>query len=138
MKGIKCSSCGLTNFGSELFCRRCGSGIGQFTATRSKKRNPREEAKQSSWLYTILIIVLIAGGAYYLYGGFLKSFEEVQSPVPVQTKTPAPNPQPALTSRTESDKQRTVPFKNAIQNSQGLSEADRRLAETQKLMQPAK
>jgi len=137
MKGIKCSECGLTNFRSETMCRRCGRAIGEYKAAVNNRRNPREAAKRSSWLYTVLIITLIGGGAYYLYNGILQSFEQIQP----QQQQPPPRsatnlPQPA--TRTESDRQRAEPYKNAVRNSQGVAESERRTAETQKLTQPVR
>jgi len=146
MKGVQCGQCGLSNFRSQIFCKRCGFRIGEYMLSSSKSKGavhavpkgPRQAAKQSSWIYTMLFIAVIGGAAYYLYSGFLSSFDEVNQKDPSQTNGLTPRPQPTLTSRSDSDQKRLQPFKNAIHNSQGLAESEKRLAETRKLMQPAR
>ena len=49
-----------------------------------------------------------------------------------------PRPQATLSTRSEADQKRMQSVKTAIHNSQGLAESERRMAETQKLMQPAR
>lgn len=136
MDSIKCSHCGLTNLGSDDRCRRCGGGFHHFAAPKPRGGGPRDRAKKSSPLYTLLIIALLGGGAYYLYTGVKNSYDHIQETEAQRfagqpIKTPAP-----LTSRTESDRRRAEPYKNAIANSQSISASDKRLAEAQKLMGP--
>jgi hypothetical protein len=124
------------NLATDEICRRCGDGFGRYASPRSQRVGPRDAAKRSSWLYTLLFIALIGGGFYYLYNGVLRSYEQIQAEeanrfVKQPKQTPAPQ-----TSRTESDQRRTELFKNAIQNSQGIAASDKRQAETQKLIQP--
>ena len=100
------------------------------------RQGPREAAKNSTWLYTLLIIALLCGGAYYLLSGVEKSYDDVKAN---DVKRIAGQPKPpaeGLTNRTEADQKRAGQYKNAIQNSPGLAESQKRLEETQKLMQP--
>ncbi len=136
MNRIKCARCGLVNSTSDVVCRRCGAEGSQLFPKREAHEGPREAAKKSTWLYTLLFLSVIGGGFYYLYNGLLQSFEQVQSTeanrlAPPPKQTPAP-----LTSRSESDQKRVEPYKNAIRNAPGLAESQKRVAETQKLMQP--
>jgi hypothetical protein len=128
-----CSACGCLNFRTDHACRRCGKVLSRSTDAPT---SPRDAARRSTWLYTLLVVTLISGGAYYVYTGFMKSFEQVQTTEP-RIQKPAVQPAPAI-SRTESDQRRTTPFRNAIQNSQGLTQAGKHNADVEKLMQPAR
>ncbi len=123
------------NFDSDLLCRKCGRLIGY--STPAHRISPRDQAKGSTWLYTVLVVTLICGGAYYLYSGFMKSFEQVQSVESGTYRAPADQPRPTL-SRTESDKRQAAPFGNAVKNSSGLTQAGKHNADMEKLMQPAR
>jgi ribosomal protein L40E len=138
MKGIRCRECGFLNPDKVRSCRRCGWDKLEPLVPKSKVVSPREQAKQSTWLYTLLIIALIVGGAYYLLSGIEKSYDQVQPAIPNRSAVPR-NQQnaPALT-RSESDQKRVTPFKNAVQNAPSLVESNRHVAETQKLMDSAK
>jgi hypothetical protein len=119
-------------------CRRCGWDQLEPLVPKSKAVSPREQAKQSTWLYTLLIIALIVGGAYYLFSSFERSYKQVQPSAPTRSAVPTNQQnEPALT-RSEADQKRVTPFKNAVQNAPSLVESNRRVAETQKLMDSAK
>jgi len=136
MNRIKCSRCGLVDAASSSSCRRCGQEFAGSARSTNSPRSPREAANNSSWLYTLLFLAFVGGGAYYLLSGVERSYEDVKANeanrIAAQPKATA-----APLSRSEFEQGQKQNFKNAIQNSQGLAEADKRLAETQKLMQPA-
>ena len=136
MERVKCQHCGLVNVASATICRRCGvDPVGRFFPSNARQ-GPREAAKNSTWLYTLLIIALLGGGAYYLLSGVEKSYDDVKSN---EVKRIAAQPKPPAegqTNRTESDQKRAGQYKNAIHNSPGLAESQKRLEETQKLMSP--
>lgn len=138
MNGIRCSECGLINLATDVTCRRCGRSTDHYKLAPSRTLSPGDEAKKSTWLYTILIVTLIGAGAYYLFTGFEKSYQQIKADEAKATAVPANQKAEPLSSRGESDQKRTVPFKNAIQNSPGLAAANKRTAETQKLMEKAK
>ncbi len=97
---------------------------------------PKEAAKRSSWIYTLLFLSVVCGIAYYVVTGFERSYNDVLATESNRvTAQPAPQPY-EFGSRTESDQQRTIPFKNAVQNSPGLAASQQHVAETQKLMEP--
>lgn len=138
MNGIRCSECGLINLATDFTCRRCGRSTDQYRLPLSRTRSPGDDAKKSTWLYTVLFVTVIGAGAYYLFTGFEKSYQQIKAEETKATAVPANQKIEPLSSRKESDQKRTVPFKNAIQNSPGLAAADKRTAETQKLMEAAK
>ena len=135
MVRTKCKKCGLVNVSSEVSCQRCGGPVGGWRLGSSTPRGPREAAKKSSWLYTILFLTLICTAATYLFTGVEKSVDAVKvndvNRIAKQPKQPD-----ALSSRSEQEQKRVGSYKNAIQNSPGLAESQKRLEETQKLMKP--
>lgn len=137
MNGTRCTECGLLNLASDEACRRCDRKLNNWRPPPSSVVSPRESAKRSTWLYTLLFVTLVAGGAHYLYSGFMKSFEQVNTTDPVNARPGANIPAQRLT-RSESDQKAVAPFKAAIGNSEGLSQAANHNADMQKLMQPAR
>lgn len=132
MNKIKCTKCGLVNLASDYDCRRCGHDMGTRFMVSSQRIGPREAAKSSSWLYTLLFLALIGGGAYYIFSGVEKSYEDIQGN---ETKRQASQPTDGLSTRSEYEQRQKQNYKTAIQNSQGLAESQKRTEETQKLMQ---
>ena len=120
----------------DTTCRRCRRGLTGPLVPKSTVVNPRDRAKQSTWLYTLLIIALIIGGAYYLFEGFKQSYKQIQPNVS-NLATPGNQQTPPL-MRSEADQKRITPFNKAIQNAPGLVESNRHVEETQKLMESAK
>ncbi len=121
-----------------MVCRRCSRFVDGAVPGGSESLGPREAAKRTSSLYTLLLLAVIGAGVYYFYSGVDRSFENVNT---VDANRVAIQPklhQAPLTTRSESDKQRTQSFKTAIQESPGIGQADKRLAETKKLMEPAR
>lgn len=135
MNKIKCTKCGLINLPEDYDCRRCGHDMGTRFMTSSQRIGPREAAKSSSqWLYTLLFLALIGGGAYYIFSGVGKSYDEVKAN---EANRLASQPTDGLSTRSEYEQRQKQNYKTAISNSQGLAESQRRNEETQKLMQPA-
>lgn len=135
MNKIKCTKCGLVNIESDYDCRRCGHDMGTRFMVSSQRIGPREAAKSSSWLYTLLFLALILGGAYYVFSGVERSYEDVKK---VENSRPGAQVNQAVDSpgtRSQFEQQQKHNYKTAIQNSQGLAESQRRTEETQKLMQ---
>lgn len=134
MSSNKCSKCGLVNSFSATTCKRCGDALAAMRP--GSTYSPREAAKRSSYLYTLLFLALIAGCAYYLFNGFEQSYEKINASesnrLAAQPKT---TPQP-LTSRSEYDRGRTEPYKNAVANSPGLAASQKHNEDVNKLMQP--
>ena len=137
MNRIKCSGCGLVNGPSEITCGRCGAETGKRKAAKGP-RSPREAAKKSSWIYTILFLALLASAATYLFKGVEKSYDQEKAVelnrAAAQSNKPGQEPK----SRTEFEQKQTGAYKNAIQNSPGLGESRKHLDEVNKLMRPEK
>ena len=134
MSSTKCRSCGLAGSFSDIFCPRCGT---PFVIRQSGQVNgPREAAKRSSWLYTLLIITLLVGTAYYLFNGVEKSYDEINaSEANRMAARPKQSPSPFI-SRTDTDQRRAEPFKNAVANSPGLATGQKHNDEINRMTQP--
>ncbi|HEX3101378.1 MAG TPA: hypothetical protein VHQ01_06300 [Pyrinomonadaceae bacterium] len=138
MSRNKCRNCGLVNAVDDLNCRRCGVEIGQSKTSKNSPVSPRDAAKNSSWLYTLLFIAIVGGAAYYLFSGVERSYNDVKvSEANRVASQPNQQPEP-LTNRTDADQKRAGSYKTAIQNSPGLSESQKHNEETKKLMEPQK
>ena len=138
MSRNKCRNCELVNAVTEVTCRRCGVEIGQIKTHTTTKLGPREAAKRSTWLYTLLFLALVGWAANYFLTGVEHSYNDVKAS---EVKSVANQPKQlseGLTNRTEADQKRTGSFKNAVQNTQGLSESQKHNEETKKLMEPQK
>ena len=133
MNRVKCSQCDLVNLASDPLCRRCGQGLGSVKTGGQVPRGPREAARSSSSLYTLLAVALVAGAVAYFYSGVEKSLNEVNAN-DANRIAAQPKKQPEGLSRSEFEKQRAGQYGNAIQNSPGLAASQKRLEETQKLM----
>ena len=135
MNKIKCTHCGLVNMASDYDCRRCGNDMGTRFMNSSQRIGPREAAKSSSWLTTILFLTLIGGVAYYLFSGVEKSYDNVKATETNRILAQPKQSPSSLSSRSEFEQTQKQNYKTAIQNSQGLSESQKHVEETQKLMQ---
>lgn len=132
MNKVKCTKCGLVNLAEDYDCRRCGHDMGTRFMTSSQRIGPREAAKSSSWLYTLLFLAVIGGGAYYLFSGVEKSYDNIKAG---ENKRLASQPTDGLSTRSEFEQRQQQNYKSAISNSQGLSESQKHNEETKKLMQ---
>ena len=100
-------------------------------AARARRR------QQSSPIYTVLALGLIAVIGVYLYTGFEESYNRITSNEAERLAAqPKQSPVP-LTSRAEYDQRRTEPYKNAVQNSPGLATSQKHNEDIKQLMQPA-
>ncbi len=134
MDKVKCIKCSLVNLSSDHDCRRCGNDLGTRFLTSSQRIGPREAAKSSSWLWTLLFIALIGGGAYYIFSGVEKSFDSVKAN---DEKRVASAPTDGLSTRSEYEQRQKQNYKTGISNSQGLSESQKHNEDVQKAMQAA-
>ena len=132
----KCRDCGLVNAASDWACRRCGHSFDR--AQRTGPRSPREAAKQSSWIWTILVLVVVGAMFYYLFSGFEKSYDQIKAGEANRLAAQPKQSPPPLTSRSEYDQHRAEPYKNAVANSPGLAASQKHNEEVKQLMQPSK
>lgn len=133
MDKVKCNKCGLVNLASDHDCRRCGDDLGTRFINSSQRIGPREAAKSSSWLTTLLFLALIGGAAYYIFSAVERSYENVKT---TDEKRLASAPTDGLSTRKEYDQRQQQNYKTAISNSQGLAESQRHNEEVKQMMQP--
>lgn len=135
MNKLKCRRCGLVNAQADLNCRRCGEDMDRRPRSSNAPRSPREAAKKSSWLYTILFLALIISAASYLFKGIEKSYDEINANELNQSQPPPNQQHEGLSDRSEADRKRAEAYRNAMQDSPGIAESQKRLNETRRLMQ---
>ncbi len=127
MSSIKCKKCGLANFSSETDCRRCGYVFA------SSAKSTREKSPRSFSLSSLLLPVLLAGGAYYFYSGTQDSIEQINADEAKRVASqPAERPATPGLSRTEYDRQKAGTYGEAVKNSPGLNAHQQRVNQTEK------
>ena len=132
MKSIKCKNCGLSNFGSDANCRRCGSGLSRKQASKNKDgKRPPTFSVASLLVYAALVL-----GGYLLYTSLQRSIADVDNndAYRVGTQVPQKSPQPGL-SRNEADRQHANGVGAAIKENPNLTAQKQHNEETQKIMQ---
>lgn len=130
-----CKGCGLVNLASDHDCRRCGYDLGTRFMVSSQRIGPREAAKSSSWIYTLLFIALVGGIAYYLFSGVEKSYDDVKAIEVNRPGAQTNKPADTIGNRNQFEHQQKQNYATAIKNSQGLAESQKHTEEVQKLMQ---
>ena len=130
MNSIKCKSCGLTNFPSDVECRRCGNLF--LDPAKSK----REKKPRSFSLSSLLLLALLCGVAYYIYSGTQDSIEQVNANEAKRVASqPAERPVAPGLSRTEYDRQKAGTYGDAVKKSPGLNAHQQRVDQTEKAVQ---
>lgn len=135
MNSTKCKNCGIVNLSSDLHCRRCGHVLSANSSSYNTQ-SPRVAAKRGFPFFSIILVAAAIGIFAYMYMGIKNEMNEIQSSEANRIATQAKQPEAGL-SRSEADKKRAGQYGNAIQNSPALAASNKRLEETQKLMQPA-
>lgn len=134
MNPNKCRNCHLVNHASQLVCRRCGF---EFAAPEQPiRRGPREQARRG-FPYSIIVVGAVIAFFMYVYSGIQNEMSQIEMNEAKRAATAPKVNQPPL-SRTQEDQQRAGQFKNAVQSAPALAQSQKRLAETEKLMQPDK
>jgi len=129
MKSIKCKNCGLTNFASEMECRRCGN---VFAAPNKTKR---EKTPSRFSLSSLLFLTVIGAIVYYIFTGAESSVEQVNANEAKRVASqPAGHPAAGL-SRTQYDQQRAGTYAGAVKNSSSLDAHQQHINQTEKTMQ---
>ena len=130
MNSIKCKSCGLKNFSSDVECRRCGHSF----VIEQKKKAQRSPRGFSVW--SLLMIAFVLGLVYYFYNGVQGTMEEINANE-VQRIASQPKERPATPglSRSEYDRQRAGSYGDAVKNSPSLGAHNQHIKETEKAMQ---
>lgn len=125
MSRSKCTQCGLVNSIDDEVCRRCSAALFGYP---QRKNGSKPRAELNIPVGKIAIAAAVAIGIYYYTS---------LPPAPQPQPQPAPKPQPTLSLREEHQQRQTGAYKNALQDNPSFKASDRRLAEAQKLMQPA-
>ena len=125
----------MIDFAREAVCRRCGVSL--YEATQSTTKNQANAPQRKIPVVSIAIAAAVAFVLYTYFGAKPTEPVNMKAAVPA---TSQPQPQPTLSARAEHEQRMTGSYKTALQNSPALAESQKRLEETQKLMQnePAK
>lgn len=130
MNSIKCKNCGLSNFSSDVECRRCG-----FSFTKPGKTKG-EKSPGGFSLWSLLLLALLGGVAYYVYTGTQTSVKEVNANESKRVASqPSERPAAAGLSRTEYDRQKSQTYGEAVRGSQSLADHNKHIQQTEKTMQ---
>ena len=130
MKSIKCKNCGLTNFSSEIECRRCGHSFVQSAKTKKEKAPSRFGPS------TLVMVALLGGLVYYFYSGTQTSIEKVNADEAKRAASqPAERPVTPGLSRSQYDQQKAGTYGDAVKNSSSLNAHQQHINESQKVMQ---
>jgi len=106
-------------------CRRCGEEFAPVTWKSSGRVGPRDRARRSSPLWSLLALTIIGAAIYYVYTGAEKSIESVGPTTPGTPIASSSQSQPNA-------------YKTAVQNSNGLSQGQKHTGEIEKLTTPPK
>ena len=126
MNSVKCPNCRLSNFSTDLECRRCGKLLYRPTDRVISEKPPLRNS-----LISLLIFTALAAGGYYIYTGMKASVNQVSA---TETKRVAAQPanQPdAGLSRAEADRQRSQRVGNFVGISSGLNAQSNRTQQTE-------
>jgi hypothetical protein len=130
MNSIKCNSCGLKNFSSDVECRRCGHSF----IVEQKKKAQRPPRRFSMW--SLLMIVFVLGLVYYFYNGVQGTMEEINTnEAPRVRSQPKESPSTPGLSRSENDRRRSGHYGDAVKDSQSIKAHEQRSKDTEKAIQ---
>ncbi|MEO8572402.1 MAG: hypothetical protein ABI481_00410 [Pyrinomonadaceae bacterium] len=130
MNSIKCKNCGLSNFSTDVECRRCG-----YSFTKGSKAKS-EKAPRSYSLSSLLMLASLALVVYYFYSGAQDSIEKVNTNDAKRVASqPAERPVTPGLSRTQYDQQKAGTYGDAVRNSSSLGAHQQHIDDSQKMMQ---
>ncbi len=130
MNSIKCKSCGLKNFSSDVECRRCGHSF----VIDQKKKAQRPPRRFSIW--SVLMIAFVLGLVYYFYDGVQGTMEGINANDAKRVQSqPKERPATPGLSRSEHDRGRSGHYGDAVKDSQSLKAHDQRSKDTEKAIQ---
>lgn len=128
MNSVKCPSCHLVNLETDFSCRRCGSDLHP-SASRYATPTPR---KKGVSIFSIILIGAVIAFVTWAYTNVQKQMSEIEAER--LATQPAANGQ-GFTTRREAQQQRIGAYANAVQNAPALTEHEKRVRETEKLVQ---
>lgn len=134
MNSIKCKNCGLSNFASEVECRRCAKPF--LNAVRQGHNSRQDKPPRRYSIVSLAIFAAVAFAAYYIYLGMQQSVAEVNANDAKRVASQPAQPPPA-NSRTESDRQRSAQVGNSLKDNPSFAAQKQHDEETRKIMQQA-
>lgn len=128
MERLKCTNCGLVNTVSDDKCRRCYSPLVEVNLFQPR---PSSSFSLTIPVRPILFLILALVAAYWYFGG-----TSADDRVSTTSERPtAPQPYPTLSVRREQEQKAKGAYFDAIEKSPGIRESDKRLEQTNKLIE---
>jgi hypothetical protein len=129
MKSIKCKVCGLSNFPTDVECRRCGNSF-------LKPKTKREKRPRSFSMGSVLAVVVAGALGYYVYTGSQQTIDQVNAEEMKRAAAkPAERPVAPGLTRTEYDHQKMQSYAGVVRDSQSLADHNKHIEDTEKMMQ---
>src|SRR5215218_2415806 len=129
MNSIKCKNCGLSNFSTDVECRRCGNSFLKTSKTK------KEKTPSSFSMSSLLMLAVVGGLVYYFYSGTQSSIEKVNANEANRIASqPAERPLTPGLSRTQYDQQKAGTYGDAVRNSSSLGAHQQHIDDSQKMM----
>ncbi len=130
MNSVKCPICQLVNLETDFSCRRCGNALrSSASGYNSTPKGPRKEIS----IFSIILIGAVIAFVAWAYSNIQKEMIDIDAQRFASQPTQA-NGQP-FTTRKAAEQQRTGAYANAVQNAPALAEHQKRVRETEKMVQ---
>jgi len=130
MSSIKCKSCNLSNFVTDVECRRCRRPL----HSQDRRSGPPASPRRFSFV-SIIIFAAIAVGVFYMFSAARKSVSQVGANEANRVAVEAERQQAAGLSRAEEDRQRAQRVGNFVNISPALAEHKKATEERQKMIE---
>jgi hypothetical protein len=130
MQKVKCSKCGLVDKSDEIACRRCGA-LFDDSGRGSVFFSSANLITRSIPVLPIAGIAVATVIAYWYLGSSQAPTTSMPDEQTISNSTPAPT----ITLRNEHEQKAKGAYFNAIRNSPGIADSQKRLEETQRSMQ---
>ena len=130
MNSVKCPNCRLSNFSTDVECRRCRKLLYRPTDRVISEKPPLRNS-----LISLLIFTALAAGGYYIYTGMKTSVNQVSTNDAKRVAAQPKNQPDAGLSRTEADRQRSQRVGNFVGISSGLNEQANRTRQTEQTIE---
>ena len=130
MNSTKCPNCGLSNFSTDVECRRCHKLLYRPTDRIASNKPPRRNA-----LISLLIFTALGAGGYYMYSGMKGSMNRVSTTDKKRVAAQPVNQPDAGLSRAEADRQKSQRVANFVGISPGLNAHSNRTRQTEQTIE---
>lgn len=130
MNSLKCANCGLSNFSTDLECRRCGKLL-----YRQTDRIASEKPTRRNGLISLVIFAAVAAGGYYISSETRSSVNQVSSNDEKRVAAQPANQADSGLSRAEADRQKSQRVGNFVGISSGLNAHSNRTQQTEQTIE---